>query len=375
MCGRKARPESSDMRILTLHLHDEKFQMGGADQGVLDLNSALAASFGHEVRVLSNAGPFARAAAARNLPWAEIPHSKAALLKIIKIINAEIGSFKPDVLHSHHRYTTFLLDLFFKKKGIPILHTQRIQASDKIILFRYGHFMTTVSESLRRHMMSWYRVPENRVRAIVNAVPLKKPDARILEDLKREYPRRPGQVFMLCAGRFHEQKGHEYLISAAALLEPSVRQRIKIFLAGDGPLEEELKQSIAAKSLQENFVFTGYLKGLSEYLQFCDLLVLPSLWEGLPRVILEAFNQGRPAIATDIPGTAEVLEDRKNGLVVKARSAEDLARAMREVLEHPETLAGMQAGALASSKKYSFEAMVRNYHELYQELQKEFREH
>lgn len=355
------------MRILVLHLHDGKFQMGGADRGVLDLCTALQAA-GEEIRIMTNAGPFFQAVLERNIPVIEIPASKLALLETLKIIKRETGSFKPQVFHSHHRYTTFLLDLFLKGKGVPILHTQRIQTWSRRFLFREGDFVAAVSESLRKHMVDYFDVPEERTRAVVNAVSLNAPDPETLRLLREKFPRQPGQLFALCSGRFHGQKGHAYLIEAVEQLAPDLRKRLKIFLAGDGPLEEELKHKIREKKLGENFIFCGYVKEISAYLEFCDFLVLPSLWEGLPRVILEGFFMGRPAIATDIPGTADVVINGSNGLLVGAKNPADLKEAFRVLLEQPERLKKITEGARESSKKYSFEVMVQNYQRLYREL-------
>jgi glycosyltransferase involved in cell wall biosynthesis len=366
----RVKGRADSVRILIFHLHDERYRPGGADRGVLDLAAALQNQPGHEIRIIANRGPFSEEAAKKNLSVVFIPRSKTAMLETLKTIRREIRSFRPQVMHSHHRYLTFLLDIFFKQEGIPILHTQRIQAWDKRFLFRYGHFVTTVSESLRKHMISYYRVPENRIRAIVNAVSVKAADPQAVEALKQKYPRRSGDFFALCVGRFHEQKGHVYLIGAVKNLNASLRKRLKIFLAGDGPLEDALKEKIRQMNLEDNFIFCGYAGDIAAYHLISDCFILPSLWEGLPRVVLEAFAMGRPAIATDIPGTCDVIEPGRNGLLVPPRSADDLAKALENLMEHPEKLTEMQAEAAASAKKYSFAVMVQNYLSLYEELQK-----
>jgi glycosyltransferase involved in cell wall biosynthesis len=359
------------MRILILHLHDQNFQMGGADRGVLDLSSALAPLYEDEVRLLVNSGPLAEEAAKRGLSVVLIPRSRLAFLKTVQIIKQQMRSFRPDICHSHHRFTTFLLDLFLKNQGIPILHTQRIQTRSRRFLFRYGNFMTTVSECLRRHMVQYYGVSEKKVRAIVNAVAPSKLNPDALSELKQKFTRRPDELFALCVGRFHEQKGHVYLIDAVEQLSESHRKKIRIFLAGDGPLEDSLRQRIEQKHLQENFVFLGYFKEIPTALEFCDFLILPSLWEGLPRVVLEGFALGKPALATDIPGTSDVVIHSQNGLLVPPRDPSALAGALRLILDSPAALSKMQQGARDAAKKYSFEQMVQNYHTLYQELKKE----
>ncbi|HXV27938.1 MAG TPA: glycosyltransferase, partial [bacterium] len=94
----------------------------------------------------------------------------------------------------------------------------------------------------------------------------------------------------------------------------------------------------------------------------------PSLWEGLPRSVLEAFAAGRAVIATDIPGTREVMENGKNGLLVPPRNAEKLREAIRFMFEHPEDVKRMGEEARKASRQYSFDAMVARYHDLYERL-------
>ena len=106
------------MRLLILHLYDPHFQIGGADKGVLDLAFALQ-TLGNEIRILTNQGPFADEAGKRGIRVIGIPRSKWALAKMLAVIHEQIRSFRPEIFHSHHRYTTFILDVFLKKRGPP----------------------------------------------------------------------------------------------------------------------------------------------------------------------------------------------------------------------------------------------------------------
>src|SRR4029079_4677229 len=84
-------------------------------------------------------------------------------------------------------------------------------------------------------------------------------------------------------------------------------------------------------------VITGIRTNVPEILTASDLFVLSSLWEGMPLSLLEAMAAGCPAIATDVGGVAQVLKDRVTGLLVTPADPSELARAIGECLDHPET--------------------------------------
>ncbi len=360
------------MKILYAHLSEEKFGMGGADHSVLNLISGIREKFQDEVYCVLNPGPLAAELRKKSIPVAEISRKKIKTLQTLRAFGRIFSSFKPDLVHSHHRYTTFLLDLFFKSKGIPILHTQRVETSDKKLLFRFGHFVTAVSDALRQILIARYNVPPDRVATVRNAVPSRPPDSRIVAELRERYPRREQQWFALCTGRFEEQKGHLYLIQAVARLPKADRERLKIFLAGEGPWEPKLKAEIERAHLGPYFIFLGYCPCIPEILALCDFLILPSLWEGLPRSVLEALNAGKAVLATKVSGTAEIIRDNQNGLLVPPKDSGALAKAICDFIHRPDELRRMGKEAQKSAELFSFDQMLLEYHGLYQKLSRDF---
>jgi glycosyltransferase involved in cell wall biosynthesis len=355
------------MKILISHFYNPSFQLGGASRGVLDMTVALHQKPGYEIRVLLNDGPLADELKKAGVSYALIPRSKVRTSKILRGMREMIDSFRPDVIHSHHRFATFLFSTFFKKWA-PILHTERVIQKDKVLLAKFGTLVVTVSESVRQNLIKRYKVPENRVRTIRNAVRFRKADPAAVEKLKKEFPKQPHQLFLLCVGRFEKQKAHMDLVHAAALLPENYRNRMRIFLAGEGELENALKNEIRKKDLEKNFIFLGYRQDIPEWLQVADALVLPSLWEGLPRVVIEAFYSGKTALATNIPETSEIVENGSNGILVPPKDPEAMSQAFKKMMDEPETLKRYAAKALETGRSFSFESMIEKYCAVYQEL-------
>lgn len=145
----------------------------------------------------------------------------------------------------------------------------------------------------------------------------------------------PNDVMALNLARLSEQKGHKYLFEAlASLRKEATFPNLKCVLAGDGPLQESLEQQVSDMGLSEQLTFLGFRKDVTELLWACDFLVLPSLWEGLPLVLLEALSAGKPCIATEVDGSAEAVQDGKTGIVVPARDPKSLADAIVRLVQN-----------------------------------------
>jgi len=150
---------------------------------------------------------------------------------------------------------------------------------------------------------------------------------------------------MLCIARLERRKGHSVLLDAIG----SIRQQqpdLRVELIGDGPLRKSLQTALDRRGLSRHVTLKGWLapKQVVDSLDRCRCLVLPSLAEGLPVVVMEAFARGRPVIAADVGGITELVRHRFNGLLVPPGNAVQLGGALLELARaSPEQLAEMGA--------------------------------
>ncbi|MFA6601082.1 MAG: glycosyltransferase family 4 protein [Candidatus Omnitrophota bacterium] len=354
------------MKILYATFDPGKFGLGGAEKVLLDVLQAMRERFGHEVACVSNRGKLTAALEKRGVTAFCVPQSKLCAGAAVWGLDRILRSFRPDLVHSHHRYMTFLFDLFFKHRSV-ILHTEHVLRTDKRGLFRYGHCATAVGGGVRQNLVRHFGVPEDRCVLIPNAVPEPKPDPAALEEIRQKYARRSGEVFAFCPARFEEQKAHEDLVLAAARLSPAQREKIRIFLAGDGTLQSFIRREVERLGLGDTFVFLGYSTRIPEWFAACDFMVLPSLWEGLPLTVLEAYQAGKPVLATDIPGTRDLVESGRTGELIKAGDPAALADAMGRWVDDPARIVRYGASAKAYVRQYSFDRMAGDYDRLYLE--------
>lgn len=139
---------------------------------------------------------------------------------------------------------------------------------------------------------------------------------------------------VVCVGRLCEQKGQRLLVEAAARLAAK-GIALEIVLAGDGELRGELEA--AAQQCGQKVRITGWLSSeqVREEILAARALVLPSLAEGLPVVLMEAMALRRPVLTTYVAGIPELVRPGENGWLVPSGDVEELAAALQDVLSRP----------------------------------------
>jgi glycosyltransferase involved in cell wall biosynthesis len=174
-------------------------------------------------------------------------------------------------------------------------------------------------------------------------------------------------VIIGSVGRLTEQKGYCYLIEAV----PEIINEfpaLEFWLIGDGELRGELEKQCKVLGVQDRVKFLGKRNDVLVLLRQLDLFVLPSLWEGLPTVIMESMSQGVPVLATNVPGTREMIEDGKNGWLVEPRDPSALAKTLIRVLRDPEERLRISQDALRQVDRFSINTIALLYLDLYQRI-------
>ena len=182
-----------------------------------------------------------------------------------------------------------------------------------------------------------------------------------------------GVPLVLFAGRLAEQKGVDTLLSALDLLQ-HVRPDVRTLIVGEGPLRGRLEETARAFRLFEGrkVSFLGHRDDVPRLLAASDVLVLPSLYEGLPNVVLEAMRFRKPVVATAAPGTTEVVEDGRTGLLVPLRDPPALTQAIRRVIEDADLARTLgEAGRARVEAEFGVDRMVERFAALYEQLSRE----
>ena len=175
----------------------------------------------------------------------------------------------------------------------------------------------------------------------------------------------PTAIFI---GRLAPQKAVGDLLSALDLLQHT-EPDLRTLIVGDGPLREQLRDQAHAFTLDDSVRFLGHRDDVPRLIAASDLLVLPSLYEGLPNVVLEAMRSRKPVVATAAPGTTEVVDDGATGRLVPMRDFVALARGIRELIRDPGLARRMgEAGRARVEAEFRAATMVDRFASLYEEI-------
>ncbi|WP_435015367.1 glycosyltransferase [Tundrisphaera sp. TA3] len=331
-----------------------------------------------EVAALTRSGPLAADLASAGIPVTTIgkrlkldPFALAKLARLVKK-----GRF--DVVHTW----IFAADVYgrvaARMAGVPVVITSEMavdlwKSRRELAVDRWlaKHTDRVVGNS--EAVVDFYReagIPPERLTMIASGIGDEEPPAIDRAAVRASLGLPLDAPLILYAGRLAEQKGVGDLIAALDLLQ-HVRPDLRTLIVGDGPLRGKLVSMAHAFKLDVDHKvrFLGHREDVPTLLACADLLVLPSLYEGLPNVVLEAMRFRVPVVATAAPGTTELIVDGQTGLLVPVRNPPLLAQAMRRVIEEPglgRRLA--EAGRTRVETSFGASRMIGSFADLYEEI-------
>ena len=227
-----------------------------------------------------------------------------------------------------------------------------------------------VSHAAAHHLIATKRVPERKVRVIHNGRDL---DRFAPADSRRRTATRAAlglgdQPACLTVARLDDQKGHRHLLDALAILAPRWPKLVAL-LAGDGAAGARLARAMRRAGAGRPGAIPRLPARRAELLQAADLVVLPSLYEGLPLVAIEALAARRPLVATAVDGTPEVVIDERTGLLAPPAESAALAAAIGRLLGDPALAARLAAeGCKFVRENFTLKRQIDQTAALYSEL-------
>jgi len=223
----------------------------------------------------------------------------------------------------------------------------RLYHSLDMLLLPFADTALTVSPPLQEKI-SKLRGPNKPTQLIFNAVD----ETEISGEAGREVIRsklnvNPDQILIGCFGRLSPEKGQHILLEAFKLSlvkNPSLR----LVFVGDGPRRAFLEELADKFEIASQITFVGYQSAMRDYFEAIDLLVLPSLSEGLPNVILEAMALGTPVLATKVGAVELVITNNQNGFLVESGDASKLSERIDQAILNRQALANIGKNGKAS---------------------------
>jgi glycosyltransferase involved in cell wall biosynthesis len=320
---------------------------GGAEMALATLADALQEE-GVQVHLASLLGPgplprLTQVPSDRVVVF-HLSHGSYTNLQELRRFYTYLRSQRFDLVNSHLEFANtigvVLARLARVPVVIPVTHSMRPQRSWRRLLVnrllaRLADRQLAVSEAIVEHLSSREGIPSARLGVLRNAVDLRSlplaGDSAQKRMLRRELGLPVAGTLLFHAGSLRAAKRQEDLLRAARIVRREIPDATLV-IAGAGPRREELER-LARQLLGEGgTLFLGHRRDVPHLLAAADLLLLSSVREGLPVVILESFAVGTPVVATAVGGVGELIADGITGRLVPPRRPLELAHAALEIL-------------------------------------------
>ena len=293
------------------------------------------------------------------------------IYKVVKLIKSE----NVDIVMTTLFYADVIGAFASRLAKVPLVISWDVvtQPFKTIHNFAYGlaknyiDIVVTVSDAINRKAVKERNLHASKVKTIHYGVDLEKfkPEKDKYTRLRKEFQFQDDELLLGVVARLTHQKGHKYLVEAA----PKIIARfpnVKFVFVGDGPLRENLETRISELNIESHFEFMGFRNDVADILNIFDVFVLPSLYEGLPNVVLEAMASGRPIVATAVDGTPEALDDGVAGILVPPENPDALATEIIKLLSDPKKMIDMGHQVRKRSEEYfSVTKQVNEFEELF----------
>jgi glycogen synthase len=282
--------------------------------------------------------------------------------------------WKPDIMHVHFAVPTGVLGwVVSKASGIPyVLSTQlgdipggvpeqtddlfRVVKSFTNAIWGDAAAVTVPSEHIRELAMRTYDVD---VLTIPNTIDL--------ENLPCSPPEPHTPVRMIFAGRFNPQKNLLFLVDVLGRISDL---EWEMHMLGDGPMMESVRRRVGERGLEKRICLHGWVDSekVEQAMAESDILVMPSLSEGLPLVGARALGTGLAIVGSDVGGIDDVVEDGVNGFLCPVNNHEAFEKALRTVITSPDRLRSMKSAGRDLAKRFDLRTVADHYERIFERV-------
>ncbi|WP_456432973.1 glycosyltransferase [Thermosulfuriphilus sp.] len=212
--------------------------------------------------------------------------------------------------------------------------TWRLKTRKIATLYHQADLILGVSQGVIEDLAQNFRLPRNRLRLVNNPVVMERIERMSREPAEHPWLDVPGPPVILAVGRLSAVKDFPTLIRAFKLVRE--RRPARLIILGEGKQRRHLEELIGSLGLNGTVSLPGFRKNPYSFMAKSHLLVLSSIREGLPTVLIEALSLGTPVVSTDCPfGPREILAGGRYGPLVPLRDPSALAQAILKIFDFP----------------------------------------
>ncbi len=308
-----------------------------------------------------------------------------ALINIYKLLKN--GNYQ--IIHTHTAKAGILGRLAAKLAGVPIIihgihgttFPEDINPLRRFlfkflerITGRFTDFFITVGNDLKDiYLKAGIGKPE-QYQTVHSGMDLDKfyKAADYSEDMKNKirtkYGIKEDEIVIAKVAKLQQRKGYKYYLQLVSRIT-ATHNNVKFLIVGSGSDDVKLKKMVKAKGLEQKVIFTGYCDNVEDIFAIMDIKVLTSLWEGLPRVLVQAAATGVPIVTFAVEGAYEIVKEGENGFVVPLKDVDLLEKRVTALIEDKKLRIKMgEYGRKKADYSWSIDNMVNKIREIYKRL-------
>lgn len=358
-----------EVGLRVLHIIDSLGQ-GGAEALVKDMLPRMRARADISVAVLKELGsPFERELREQGIPF--LPTAPGGIYSPSHVFSLRHRLQEFDLVHAHLFPAQLFTPLAAMLAGtkVPLVvtehtthHRRRKKWLRPLEKWMYGRYtaIACVSDASAANLRAWIPGLDKKITVIPNGIDVQKfqqatPVSRASIGIK------DGKCVLLYVARFRPEKDHGTLLRALPQISDA-----DLVLVGDGELRGQFERQAESLGIAQRVHFLGRRTDVAELLKMADICVHAPVFEGFGIAAAEAMAAGKPIIASNVPGLAEVVGDA--GILVPPGDSATLAREVCNLINSPDRRQQLSRAAVERGRQFSIEKTVAAYIELYKSV-------
>jgi len=284
-----------------------------------------------------------------------------------------LKKINPDIVHAQSigiGISGFLANKILKKpyvawgRGSEVYLPSTFKNTISKLVLRNADAVIALTQDMKNEMQKFC---DCDISVIPNGIDTERFENLSKEDIRKRLKIKEDEKIITFVGTLRPVKGLRYLIEAMKIVRDKDKN-VRLVLVGDGEEREKLEKLVEKFGLKECVKFIGSVQNeeIPQYMVTSDVFVLPSLSEGFPNVVLDAIASGLPIVATKVGGLPEIIEDSKNGFLVKPKNPEQIAEKILLLIKDDELRKRISKANKGEAERYSWERVVQRLEEVYQ---------
>lgn len=302
----------------------------------------------------------------RGVPCRALPIERRRVAAIFSVRRA-IADVRPDVINTHSSTDSWLVALacLILRDAPPLVRTRHISApvstdsATRWLYHRATRHIVTTGERLREMLITGNRLRAERITSVPTGVDTSRYYPGDVREARRRLGLDTDKRYLGIVATLRSWKGHLYLLEALATL---IRENgdLRLIIVGDGPMLDVLRARVAEFQLVDKVIFAGRQENVAEWLRTFDIFCLPSYAnEGVPQALVQAMLTALPIVTTAVGSITEAVRDGSTALIVPPKDADQLAQALRQLLNDPQLAARLgQSARTEALNQFKLETML-----------------